>query len=316
MGSKLTTICRLFSNAGYNSNVPDRFGNRPRDIVPLHYDCHGQVIGSVPDNLSLESLEISGDESTAEITPEWSLPQVKKIQSQDVVLEARNNPAYVDPESGDNVLHALARLKSSNDILLRLEHFNAKETNVDLHKREGNQILLNLECIIPRGVDLNLHNREGSHPLRSFICDRPAEENEMGATISKYLDRILWKDSTERVSTHVNVNMKDREGATALHNAAVCGRPDAVRSLLEAGANANARSGMLAQNYRWLSIDLFIDDDTSVLQAAYNALDEAAARLDNDGVRLHLLREVISHLEHAGAVQNPSSLQERRIRKL
>jgi hypothetical protein len=244
LGSKLTTIYRLFSNAGYNSNVPDRFGNRPRDIVPLDYDCHGQVIGPVPDNLSLKSLEISDDESTAEVTPEWSFSQFKKIQSQDVVLEARNNPAYVDPESGDNVLHALSRLRSSNDVLLRLEHFNSKETNVvDLHKREGNQILLNLEYIIPRGIDLNLHNREGSHPLRSFICDRPAEENETGATISKYLDRILWKDSTERLSNHVNVNMKDREGATALHHAAVCGRPDAVRSLLEAGANANARSG-------------------------------------------------------------------------
>lgn len=70
---------------------------------------------------------------------------------------------------------------------------------------------------------------------------------------------------------------------------------------------------------RWLpsDIDLVIDDDTSVLQAACNALDKAAAaRLDNDGVRVHLLKEVISYLEHAGAVLNPSSLQERRMRKL
>jgi len=47
------------------------------------------------------------------------------------------------------------------------------------------------------------------------------------------------------VPNHVNVNMKDREGATALHAAAVRGRPDSVRSLVEAGGCVNARSGGL-----------------------------------------------------------------------
>lgn len=249
----LIVVCSIFTNAGYHSTFPDRFGRTPHDIVPLNYDCHGQVIDPIPVNSfhrGREKAKVS-EMTTGEglTSSEWRLPQVKQIKSQNVVLEARHHPVHVDPETGDNALHALSRLKSSNDILLRLEHFNSSDIKFDLHKREGHQILLNLEYFIPRGVDLNLHNLEGSHPLKSFICDRPLEENETGATISKYLDAILWKDSMERVCNNVNVNMKDREGATALHCAAVRGRPDSVRSLIAAGANVNARSGMLPTNF-------------------------------------------------------------------
>lgn len=235
----------LFTNAGYDSTIPDRFGNSPHDVVPLTYDCHGQVIDPVPINSFHRNRGSTRASNESLIFPEWRLPHVKQIKSQEVVLEARRNPGYVDPQTGDNVLHALARLKSSNDTLLRLEHFNSRDNNSSLYKREGNQILLNIEYFIQRGIDLNLHNKEGSHPLKSFICDRPAEETETGATKSKYIDAILWKDCMERVSNDINVNMKNREGDTALHCAAVRGRPDSVRSLIAAGANVNARSGKL-----------------------------------------------------------------------
>jgi ankyrin repeat protein len=62
--------------------------------------------------------------------------------------------------------------------------------------------------------------------------------------MSKYLDALLWKNSKERNSNNINVNMKDREGATALYCAAIRGRPDSTRSLIEAGANVNARLGL------------------------------------------------------------------------
>lgn len=61
--------------------------------------------------------------------------------------------------------------------------------------------------------------------------------------MSKYLDLILWKNIKEHLHNNINVDMKDREGATALHCAAVRGRPDPTRSLIEAGANVNARLG-------------------------------------------------------------------------
>ena len=64
--------------------------------------------------------------------------------------------------------------------------------------------------------------------------------------MSKYLDAILWKNVKERLSNKISVNMKDRNGATALYYAAVCGRPDSTRSLIEAGANVNARLGTYA----------------------------------------------------------------------
>jgi hypothetical protein len=90
--------------------------------------------------------------------------------------------------------------------------------------------------------------------------------------------------------------MKDREGFTALHSAAILGRPDSVRSLIEAGACVNARS----------------DNELSVLQATHHALDEA--RKHGEEVLVHCIREVVAHLEHAGAVLDPSSLQERGVR--
>jgi hypothetical protein len=66
---------------------------------------------------------------------------------------------------------------------------------------------------------------------------------------------------------------------------------------------------------QYKGIDIVVDDGLSVLQAAFNALEEAVTRTDNNEVLVHLLKEVISHLEHAGAVQTPSSFQERGIRK-
>jgi hypothetical protein len=41
----------------------------------------------------------------------------------------------------------------------------------------------------------------------------------------------------------------------------------------------------------------------------FNALDEAVKH--SDSILTHLIKEVISHLEHAGAVLDPKSLQER-----
>ena len=52
-----------------------------------------------------------------------------------------------------------------------------------------------------------------------------------------------------------------------------------------------------------------IDDGTSILQASFNALTDAMKH--GDVVLVHLVKEVISHLEHAGAVLEPKSLQER-----
>jgi hypothetical protein len=221
---------RIFSDAGFSSTVLNRFGQTAEDVIPLKYDCHGQVI----DGNSTHGFHDINDHTEAEeaitcnslILDEWRANHLKQIQAHAIIAKAHQQPRYIDPETGNNVVHALSRLKSRNDILLYLE------------------------CFIPRSVDLNLHNREGKPPLLSFICDRPWEESETGATMSKYLDALLWKNSKGRSSNNINVNMKDREGATALYCAAIRGRPDSIRSLIEAGANVNARLGMFLPAFR------------------------------------------------------------------
>jgi len=70
--------------------------------------------------------------------------------------------------------------------------------------------------------------------------------------MSKYLDTILGRDLEERLRNKVRVDMKDREGKTALCSAAMLGRPDSVRSLIEAGARVNARSGESPCVHGWV----------------------------------------------------------------
>lgn len=238
-------------DAGYSSTVPDRFGRTPEDILPLTYDCHGQVIGAAPMKAWQRRSKLPEDLlSPSEPTPSSSDLE-RQIRAQEIIFKTRYQHKYIDPLTGDNAVHALSRLDSTNDILLNLSHFSISSPSSPLspspavNNREGNYILLNLSYFISRGIDLNLLNLEGSHPLRSFIRERGqgGMGKETGATMSKYLDTILGKDLEERLRNKVRVDLRDREGATALHSAAILGRPDSVRSLIEAGACVNARSG-------------------------------------------------------------------------
>ncbi|RDL38675.1 uncharacterized protein BP5553_03015 [Venustampulla echinocandica] len=264
-------VFKLFRDSGYFPTVLDRFGKSANDVLPLIYDCHGQVVDPNP-NKYIHAIEETAEESV--ILAECGSRHLELFKANKIIEHAYKEPKYIDPDTGDTVVHALSRLNPSDDIISWLEYF------------------------VSRDVDLNLHNRQGKYPLISFIGDRPWEESETGATMSKYLDAIIWKNPKERIKNNINVNMRDRQGATALHGVAIRGRPDSTRSLIEAGANVNARA----------------DNGLSVLQAAFDALDGAVLR--NDGVLAHLLKEVISHLQHAGAVIDPMSLQERGINKL
>lgn len=235
----------MFINAGYLPTVRDRFGRTAEDVIPLKYDCHGQLIDEQP---SL-SRRTSGESEAGQegltcvdvLTAEWRSQQLSQIKAQQIIVEARRDAKYMDTKTRENALHALSRLKNNNDTL-NLGPLTQDCAETAQQNREGNNILLNLTYFITRAVDLNLHDRSGCFPLKAFICNRSLE-SETGATLSKYVDAILWKDFKARIPNAVNVNMKDREGLTALHFASVRGRPDSVRSLIEAGANANARAG-------------------------------------------------------------------------
>jgi ankyrin repeat protein len=206
----------------------------------------------------------------------FSATQDKQKKAYEILGHALSDrSSYVDPETGDNVLHALAKLKlpEKGSLLQKVKHFASKN------------------------VDLNLHNRDRHSPLAAFIQERPClgpENEETGATLSKYLDALLWKDTRHRVPNRINVNMRNRAGATALYYAAIRARPDSVRSLIEAGANVNAR----------LNVNGY---SQSILQATFNA----RSGYVNDAVKLHLYKEVVSYLQHEGAVPDPTIFQER-----
>jgi ankyrin repeat protein len=150
--------------------------------------------------------------------------QEKQDRAYQILGRASVEPSYVDPDTGDNVLHALARLKLP----------------------ERGSLLSKIQAFVSEDIDLNLHNKDRDCPLAAFIRERPfqgVENDETGATMSKYLDALLWKDPRRRVPNKINVNLRNHDGATALYYAATRARPDSVRSLIEAGANVNARLG-------------------------------------------------------------------------
>jgi ankyrin repeat protein len=142
--------------------------------------------------------------------------QFKQMNAYNTIVQAHENPHYVDRTTKDTIFHALSRVKN-NDILQYLGHF------------------------VPRGINLNRHNRDGHHPLTAFICNEEVRADETGASMSKYIDSLIWKDSKRRIRNDINVDMMNRRGATALYEAAIRAQSDSVRSLIEAGANVNAR---------------------------------------------------------------------------
>jgi hypothetical protein len=160
----------------------------------------------------------------------FAVTQYRQQKAYLVLGRAYTEPSYIDPDTGDNVLHALARVKPP----------------------ERGSLLPKIHDFVMKDIDLNHHNRDRDSPLAAFISERPflgKQDDETGATMSKYLDALLWKDPRRRISNRINVNMRNREGATALYYAAIRARPDSVRSLIEAGANVNARLGMFSSNY-------------------------------------------------------------------
>lgn len=160
---------------------------------------------------------------------DFALNQLRQDTAWEILGRAHiDHPSYVDPATGDNVFHALARI----------------------HLADSSYLLSKIQDFVSKDVDLNRLNRDKYSPLVAFITERPVLEKhgqESGAVFSKYLDALLWKDPQRRIPNKINVNLRNREGATALYYAAVRGRPDSVRSLIEAGANVNVRIGPSSQ---------------------------------------------------------------------
>ncbi|KAL2073550.1 hypothetical protein VTL71DRAFT_10876 [Oculimacula yallundae] len=256
-----TQTFQLVKNAGYPLEMSQQF-----NVV--------QPLNRRPE-LQNPPPQLNEGTSTMDTEAGFAMNQSRQQRAYEIYGRATDEPSYVDPETGDNILHALARLRLS----------------------EKGSLLSKIRKFISKDVELNVHNRRKDTPLTAFVKERPwsgVESDESGATMSKYLDALLWKDARRRVPNKINVNLKNREGATALYLAAVRARPDSVRSLIEAGANVNSRIDIGGQHI-------------SILQATRNAKAEMAT----DKLKVHLFDNVISYLEHDGAVAEPTAMDER-----
>jgi hypothetical protein len=194
-----------------------------RESRPGHRFSHAHSI----DNAVILEEDIDAEDLSPEMLPMENWQQwMYDMQAQNLITFAHNNPNYIDLKTGDTVFHALSRVNTGltfkpNNVLEHLRHFITKD------------------------ADPNQYNCEGYFPLASFTGDRAFGVTETGTTMSMYLDAILWTDYERRERSRAKVNMKIRDGSTPLYNAAIRGRLDSVRSLIDAGANVNARLGML-----------------------------------------------------------------------
>jgi len=145
-----------------------------------------------------------------------------------IIVHATMDPGYVDPETGDSVLHALSKL--TQDALPRHE------------------LLSKLRLFVSADVDLNLPNKAMEYPLVALLRSRRRLESghdETGAQKSKYLETLIWMDPRATVPNRINVNIQDGARLSALYHAALMGQPESVKSLIDGGANVNGRIGEL-----------------------------------------------------------------------
>jgi hypothetical protein len=170
------------------------------------------TINSLPHELELPEMST------------WQQKLLKQMNAYNTIVKAHKNPHYVDSTTKDTVLHALSRVNVQSRGIM-----------------QKNDIIQDLLQFVTRDVNLNRHNRDGHHPLAAFICNQDFRGSETRATMAKYIDILLWKGGKHGDRNDINVNMMNRAGATALYEAATQAQSDSVRSLIEAGANVNAR---------------------------------------------------------------------------
>jgi ankyrin repeat protein len=209
-------IIGKFTQSGFPPIVLDRFGgyatsNDPpwwTETIDFPSDpAHDTVSTSSPD------LEVLGTE--------W------EDNPYDPIIQAYGNPHSFDRKTKDTILHALSRV------------------NVEAcGSIQSSDMIKYLHDFVTKGVNRNWHNAEGQTPLTAFIYNKDLRGSETGATMAKYIDVILWKDCEPFRNNEINVDMMNRRGATALYEAAIRGQAHSVRSLIEAGANVNARLSM------------------------------------------------------------------------
>lgn len=202
-----------FAQSGFPPIVLDRFGSYATSNDPPWWT---------------ETIDFPSD--PADDTVSTSSPDVEVSGTEwednpyDPIIQAYGNPHTFDRKTKDTIFHALSRV------------------NVESRGSiQSSDMIKYLQDFVTKGVSRNWHNAEGQTPLTAFIYNKDLRGSETGATMATYIDVILWKDCEPFQHNEINVDMMNRRGATALYEAAIRGQAHSVRSLIEAGANVNAR---------------------------------------------------------------------------
>lgn len=206
-------IITKFTRSGFPPIVLDRFGSYATPNDPSWWT----------EIIDFPSDSVEDTASTSPLHPEASGAEWEG-NLYDPIVQAYGNPQSFDRKSKDTILHVLSRV------------------NVELSRSiQSSDVIKYIRDFVTKGANRNWHNAEGQTPLTAFISNKDLRGSETGATMAKYLDVLLLKESESVQLNEFNIDMMNRRGATALYEAAIRGQAHSVRSLIEAGANVNAR---------------------------------------------------------------------------
>ena len=152
-----------------------------------------------------------------------------------------------------------------------------------------------VNVLLSRGVDVNIKDNRGytalAHALEArypevdeALLNRPEIDPNVGGLLDRpILLAYVWRDNkkaTERLlALGANVNLRDKDGDTALHGAAETGNVEIMRMLLDKGADPNAKNKQGGTPLMWAAV--FGNDEAARLLLSRGA---DALLKDNDGI--------------------------------
>lgn len=142
-----------------------------------------------------------------------------------------------------------------------------------------------LRGLVVARVDANHYDKQGNTPLMSFVMNS-SDATKYEKEESEMVIRALVKEARAKVES------RNRDGETALHLAARCGKTVALRVLLELGASPHTR------NAQGLGILDVIDN-----------LYTTTERDDKNNARFEASRAILTRTTHC-AVQSPTLIDE------
>lgn len=302
-----------FSAQGFDLsriNRRDAFGMKPMDARPsADADCsaayqmpHGTVT-TPPAGSSRPVPRINTQTGAMENNELLSAhTALLKVVTDSVSVEYTNTPKE-DPQ-GRNAFHCLAEVDltlspAAQKPSSRGPFRDDPRSSAGYQKRKHNEYdeaempvttsdsprLNYIRGLIYAKIDANQYDRRGNTPLMSFVVNSgdatKFEKSEYEAAI-----RALVRDAG------ANLELRNRNGLTALHLAAMHGKTVALRVLLELGANPHAR------NAQGLGI-------LDILDSLYVTTE----RDDKNNARFEACRAILTRTS-SDAVQSPTLVDE------